>query len=83
VRLHECLELLGIGDKVAVRERRALGKAGRPARVLQEQQIIAGEPYRRKLEIRSLLEGISKTDRVGKARINGRTGKLGAGAVAR
>ena len=82
VRLHECLELLGIGDKVAVGERRAFGETGGPARILQEQQIIAGEPDRRELEIRALLQGISKSDRVGKPRINCRTRKFGGGAVA-
>jgi hypothetical protein len=50
---------------------------------LQKQQIIAGEPYGREFETRALLQGISKTDRAGEARINGRTRKLGAGAIAR
>src|SRR5262249_23221502 len=55
---YEGLELLGIGADVAMRQRRALGKPGGAAGILQEQQVIAREFYRDKVELGALRQRV-------------------------
>ena len=75
---HERLELLGIGDEVAVRERGALRKPGGPAGVLQEQQVIAAQRHRREGELRALRQRIGERDRAREPRVH----RPGSGSAA-
>src|SRR5262249_9500660 len=79
----ESLELLGVGDEIAVRQRRAFGEPGGPAGVLQEQQIVTGKRHRLKVEFGAGGQRTGKRHRVCKPWVQCGTGKLGADAVAR
>ena len=79
---HERLELLGIGDQVAVRQRGALRKPGGSAGILQEEEIVAAQRHRREGELRALRERIGERDGVLEPCVHRRTGQRRAGAVA-
>ena len=61
---HEGLELLGVGNEVAVRQRRALRESRGPAGILQEQQIIAAQRHRAEGKLRALCQRIGEADNV-------------------
>ena len=64
------LELLGIGDEVAVRQHRALREAGGAAGVLEEQDVVAGERHRLEGEVLALREHVGEAHRAGEARVD-------------
>ena len=59
---HESLELLGIGDEVAMRQRRAFREPRGAAGILQEQKIVAIQRNRREGKIRALSENVGECD---------------------
>ena len=60
----ERLELLGVGDEVAVDEHRALREAGGAAGVLEEEDVVAGERDRLERQRRALGEHVGEADSV-------------------
>ena len=78
-----CLELLGIRDQVSVRQTGTLGQSGRPARVLQEQKIVAVQIDTIEREGSAFDKDIGHRGGAMQARIHRRARKPGRAAIAR
>ena len=79
---HERLELLDVGDEVAVRQRSPLGQPGGATGVLQEQQVVAFELDRPEGHVLALRQRLVEAHRRRKPRIDWRARQRGCAAVA-